>query len=101
MKTIQITRPGVFRNGKDMIPVGEQLTVPDDFKGWNGKWIGVGNDKEKTLEVATPAPSQEDTDLGAVRAEYERVTGEKPHGRKKVDTLREEIEAVRGGEDES
>jgi len=54
MKTIQITRPGVFRNGMDMVPVGEQIQVPDDFTGWPGKWIEVGSDEGKTLEVATP-----------------------------------------------
>jgi len=51
---IQITRPGVFRNGMDMVPVGEQIQVPDDFAGWPGKWIEVGSDEGKTLEVATP-----------------------------------------------
>lgn len=54
MKTIQITRPGVFRNGMDMVPVGEQIQVPDDFTGWPGKWIEVSSDEGKTLEVATP-----------------------------------------------
>lgn len=54
MKTIQITRPGVFRNGKDMVAVGTQLQVPDDFTGWPGKWIEVSRDEGKTLEVATP-----------------------------------------------
>ncbi|MAF06190.1 MAG: hypothetical protein CME86_27740 [Herbaspirillum sp.] len=54
MKTIQITRPGVFRNGKDMVAVGTQLQVPNDFNGWPGKWIEVSSDEGKTLEVATP-----------------------------------------------
>lgn len=99
---IEITRRGVYRSAGEMIPVGTQLEVPDDFKGWANKYRVVSSEQGKTLEVATPGPvpQQDDSELDALRAEYERITGEKPHGRKKADTLREEIEAARGGDDE-
>lgn len=51
---IEITRPGVFRNGQDMVAVGEQIEVPDDFNGWPGKWVEVSSGKGKSFEVATP-----------------------------------------------
>lgn len=101
---IEITRRGVYRGNGEMLPIGKQVEVPDGFTGWANKYRVVSSGKGKTLEVATPAPEpapqQEDTELDALRTEYERVTGEKPHGRKKADTLREEIEAARGHSDD-
>ena len=93
---IEITRRGVYRSAGEMIPVGTQVEVPDNFTGWANKYRVVSSGAGKTLEVATPEPQIDDSELDALRAEYERVTGEKPHGRKKLETLREEIEAARG-----
>ena len=104
MKTIRITRTGVFRSGTDMIPIGTELEVPDDFASWPGKWELVSETAGKSFEVATPAIDHEAgnvpidevdehaDDLHALREEYERVTGEKPHGRMKAETLRARIE---------
>ena len=95
MKTIRITKAGVFRSGADMIPIGTELEVPDDFASWPGKWDLVSETASKSFEVATPAKQpepEEDTELDELREEYERVTGEKPHGRMKAETLRARIE---------
>lgn len=99
---IEITRRGVYRGTGEMVPVGTQVEVPDGFTGWANKYRVVSSGAGKTLEVATPDHMFEEVDemlaqdkLDALRAEYERVTGEKPHGRKKADTLREEIEEAR------
>jgi hypothetical protein len=74
-----------------MIPVGELVSVPDDFRGWQNKWVRVDSPKA-TLEVASPAPTEEpDTDLEEARAEYERIFGEKPHHKMKVGTIRARI----------
>lgn len=51
---IEITRRGVYRSAGEMIPVGTQVEVPDDFKGWANKYRVVSNTAGKTLEVATP-----------------------------------------------
>ena len=91
---IRITKSGIYRDGVTMIPVGTELDVPDDFKGWANKWVRVDSPKA-TLEVATPAKQpepEEDTELDQLRDEYERVTGEKPHGRMKAETLKQRIE---------
>ena len=101
-KRIRITRRGIFRSGTDMIPVGTEMDVPDDFSGWNGKWELVAEGKGKTMEVATPEPDHqagnvtledasaesEDYDL---RAEYEQVVGRRPGPRMKPETMRRHI----------
>jgi len=103
MKTIRITRHGVFRSGTDMVPIGTLIDVPDDFDGWPGKWVLVSESKGKTLQPATPdhTPGNvpldevdehaESDDLHDLRAEFERIFGEKPHGRMKADTIRARI----------
>ena len=99
---IRITKSGIFRNGTDMIPVGTELDVPDDFSAWANKWTRVDS-PSATLEVATPAAvpgnaplgevdePEVDEELEAARNEYERVFGEKPHGRMKAETIRARI----------
>ena len=104
---IQITRPGVFRNGHQMVPVGEQVEVPDDFTGWPGKWVKVSDTKGKTLEVATPdhtpgnVPLDEvdtvDDDREQAVAAYRDAFGEEPHGRMKTETIWRKIEERQGG----
>jgi len=102
---IRITKAGIFRNGTDMIPVGTELEVPDDFNGWANKWVRIDSPKA-SLEVASPEPDHtpgnvplnevdehaESDDLHDLRAEFERIFGEKPHGRMKAETLRAKIE---------
>jgi len=51
---IEITRRGVYRSAGEMIPVGTQVEVPDDFTGWANKYRVVSSAAGKTLEVATP-----------------------------------------------
>lgn len=51
---IEITRRGVYRSAGEMIPVGTQVEVPDDFTGWANKYRVVSSGNGKTLEVATP-----------------------------------------------
>jgi len=51
---IEITRRGVYRGNGEMLPIGTQVEVPDDFTGWANKYRVVSSDKGKTLEVATP-----------------------------------------------
>ena len=51
---IEITRRGVYRSAGEMIPVGAQVEVPDDFTGWANKYRVVSSTAGKTLEVATP-----------------------------------------------
>ena len=51
---IEITRRGVYRSAGEMIPVGTQVEVPDDFTGWANKYRVVSSGADKTLEVATP-----------------------------------------------
>lgn len=90
---IRITKAGIYRDGVTMIPVGTELDVPDDFKGWANKYEVVS--RADKLEVATPAKQpepEEDTDLEEARAEYEQAFGERPHPRMKADTIRSRIE---------
>ena len=101
---IRITKPGIYRNGTDMIPVGTELDVPDGFQGWANKYEVVSSADK--LEVATPTiesrpddsdPGEqvggfESDDLNDLREQYERITGERPHGRMKADTLRARIQ---------
>lgn len=87
---IRITRPGIYRSGIDMVPVGTELDVPDDFNGWANKWVRVDS-PDARLEVAIPDPggaSLEDTDLELLRTEYEQRFGKRPHGTMKADTIR-------------
>ena len=84
---IMITRGGIFRNGTDMVPVGTQLDLPDDFESWGGKWVPVEEPKGKTLEVASPK-HDEDAELDALRTEFEKQFGDRPHGRMKAETIR-------------
>ncbi len=84
---IMITKSGIYRNTNDIIPVGTELEVPDDFSKWGGKWEPVEETKGKTLEVASPA-SDEDDELTTARTEYEQQFGERPHPRMKADTIR-------------
>ena len=51
---IEITRRGVYRSAGEMIPVGTQVEVPDNFTGWANKYRVVSSGAGKTLEVATP-----------------------------------------------
>ncbi|MAX51672.1 MAG: hypothetical protein CMH22_16035 [Methylophaga sp.] len=51
---IEITRRGVYRGTGEMVPVGTQVEVPDDFTGWANKYRVVSSGADKTLEVATP-----------------------------------------------
>ena len=51
---IEITRRGVYRSAGEMIPVGTQVEVPDNFTGWANKYRVVSSAAGKTLEVATP-----------------------------------------------
>ncbi|WP_366940925.1 hypothetical protein, partial [uncultured Halomonas sp.] len=89
---IRITRPGIYRNGTTQIPVGTELEVPDDFRGWQNKWVRVDSPRA-TLEVASPAPAEEpDAELEEARAEYEAAFGEKPHARMKAETIRRKLE---------
>ena len=95
---IRITRPGIYRNGTTQIPVGTELEVPDDFRGWANKWIRVDSPKS-TLEVASPAPAEEpDAELEEARAEYEAAFGEKPHARMKAETIRRKLEEAQDDE---
>ena len=88
---IRITRPGIYRNGTTQIPVGSELDVPDDFKGWQNKWVRVDSPKA-TLEVASPEPAEEpDTELEEARAEYEATFGHAPHARMKAETIRRKL----------
>ena len=88
---IRITRKGIY-NHSGPVPIGTELDVPDDFSAWANKWARVDS-PSATLEVATPVPEPEvDEDLEAARNEYERVFGEKPHGRMKAETIRARIE---------
>ena len=91
---IRITRKGIY-NQDGPVPVGTELDVADDFDKWQGKWVMVAESAGKSFEVATPAKQpepEEDTELDQLRDEYERVTGEKPHGRMKAETLKQRIE---------
>lgn len=104
---IMITRGGIFRNGTDMVPVGTELDVPDDFEKWGGKWERVEQPRQGTLEVATPAKADEpdktveppkpevseDLELLYLRAEFEKRFGEKPHPRMKAETIRSRLNA--------
>jgi hypothetical protein len=99
---IRITKTGIFRTPNEQIPVGTELDVPDDFKGWANKWVRVDSPKA-TLEVATPDHEMGNIPLSEVdehakadelhelRAEYERIFGEKPHHKMKVGTIRARI----------
>lgn len=91
---IQITRPGIFRSGSEMVPVGEQIEVPDDFKGWPGKWVKVSDTKGKTLEVATPdsEPETVDDDREQAISAYRDAFSEDPHGRMKTETIWRKVE---------
>ena len=51
---IEITRRGVYRSAGEMLPIGTQVEVPDDFTGWANKYRVVSSSAGKTLEVATP-----------------------------------------------
>lgn len=90
MKRIRIIRRGVFRSGTDMIPVGTELDVPDDFNGWNGKWELVSQTQGKTLEPATPDPEPQEDD-SELRDEYEHIIGKRPGPRMKAETMRNHI----------
>ena len=94
-KRIRITRRGVFRSGTDMVPVGTELDVPSDFKGWPGKWVEVSSDQGKTLEVATPEPQPEpepDDATTELRDQYEQIIGKRPGPRMKAETMQRHID---------
>ena|SRR5690554_672028 len=100
---IRITRPGIYRNGTTQIPVGTELDVPDDFKGWANKWVRVDSPKA-TLEVASPAPveapePEEDTELEEARAEYEAAFGHAPHHKMKAETIRRKLSEAEESQD--
>ena len=99
---IRITRSGIFRTPNEQIPVGTEIDVPDDFRGWANKWIRVDSPKA-TLEVASPAPTEEteedpltederqDIDLAELRHEFEAAFGHAPHHKMKADTIRRKL----------
>ena len=101
---IRITNKGIY-NHNGPVPIGTELDVSDDFKGWQGKWIRVDS-PNATLEVATPEKEyepdrnveppkpevSEDLELLHLRNEYERTYGERPHARMKAETIRRKIE---------
>lgn len=83
---IRITKSGIY-NQDGPVPIGTELDVPDDFKGWANKYEVVS--RADKLEVASPA--EPDTDLEDARAEYEATFGEKPHARMKAETIRRKL----------
>lgn len=125
MVTIEITKSGVYgQNGP--IPVGTVLDVPHEPTGWANKYRVVSDSKGKTLQPATPdhtpgnvplnevdehaktdeqrgtpdhaLEAADELELSDLRSEYERIFGEKPHGRMKAETLRAKIEEEVGDE---
>ena len=92
---IRITNKGIY-NHNGPVPIGTELDVSDDFKGWQGKWIRVDS-PHAALEVATPEPEPEvDEELEAARNEYERTFGHAPHHKMKAETIRRKLEEVNG-----
>jgi len=68
----------------------------EDVQSWLDRgYTQVGGEVESGEDVDTP---EEGDDIEAVRAEYERVTGRKPHHLKKIDSLREDIARAQGTE---
>lgn len=96
MKKIRIIRGGLFNSQGQQVPVGTVMEVSDTFNGWQGKWELVAETKGKTLEPATQPEANDGLD--ALRDEYERVIGEKPHGRMKEETLKARIDEAKGEE---
>ena len=93
---IEITKGGIY-NQNGPVPVGTQMDVPDDFKGWANKYRVISTGEGKTLEPATPAPGPEDLQwenpgLVSLRNQYEQVVGKRPGPRMKEDTMLRHIE---------
>jgi hypothetical protein len=58
---IEITKPGLFNALGAEIPVGTELTVKDEPKGWAGRYRVVGKTEGKT---AVTAPTKEPAKTG-------------------------------------
>lgn len=92
----EITSMGLQINGRMIMPGSRLVIKGAPHTTWNAVGRIAGTVTEKRLEVASPsvAPAQEDnSELDAVKADYERITGKKPHHKAKLETLLEAIEA--------
>lgn len=89
MKEFTVTELGLTSDGRAILPGSKLMLKSEPPTSW--KRVGSVTNatvSPKQFTVATPAAGQE---LEAVRAEYERVVGKKPHHKAKIETLQVEI----------
>lgn len=99
---IEITKGGIY-NQNGPVPVGTQMDVPDNFKGWANKYRVISTDEGKSLEPATPDPDDlqwENPGLDSLRDKYERTVGKRPGPRMKEETMLRHIEEAGSTESE-
>lgn len=53
---IQITKPGIYGSDGQPIPVGTELTVKAEPKGWKGRYTVVGKTEGKVAVAAPKVP---------------------------------------------
>lgn len=102
---IEITDAGLTLDGRTLL-AGTRLVVKNNpHPSWLNVGRVAGQVTEKRLEVASPAhtpavvPDDTTDDLDALRAEYETVTGKKPHHKAKAETLQAAIDEAKDTND--
>jgi len=84
MVTIEIIKGGIYGLDGKAIEPGTTMELEREPTNWRGRYRVVSSDEGKTLEVATPEPTEEpedEHDIDELRAQYEEKFGEEPDGR--------------------
>lgn len=66
---IQITAGGIYNGLGEEVPVGTELTVKKEPKGWAGRYTVLGNSEGKEAVAAKEKPPED-----PARAELEKLT---------------------------
>lgn len=107
MKKLRITQPGLYltvEGVETQVPVGEVISIGGEIpSSFAGKYIEVGSDEEKALELGSTKPNKELSDavaeLEKVRAQHSAASQSLDDSNRIVVQLRADNEALKASND--